>query len=119
MTRRDVVGVARLVGLLAIGEAEAHLPLDNVAPARKLGAVVRQPAEQVREVGVGRVRLEANRVASVEVLKPDVESLQGDPLGRRLPGYVRHLSLLSRSWTDRGPFRASGRARAGIPTAAR
>ena len=57
---RDVVGVAGLVGLLAIREAEAHLPLDHVAPAGKLGAVVGQAAEQIREVGVGGVRLEAD-----------------------------------------------------------
>ena len=52
MARRNVVGVARLVGLLAVGEPEGRLSLDHIAPARQLAAVVRQPAEEVREVGI-------------------------------------------------------------------
>jgi hypothetical protein len=49
---RDVVGIAGLLGLLAVREPEGHLPLDHVAPARELAAVVRQPAEEVPEVGI-------------------------------------------------------------------
>jgi hypothetical protein len=40
VARRDVVGVTRLVGFLSIGEVEADLPFDHVAPAGELGAIV-------------------------------------------------------------------------------
>ena len=73
VTRRDVVRVARLVGLLTIGEPEAHPPLDHVAPAGKLGAVVGQAVEQPCEIGVRRVRLEADGMPAVEVLEANVE----------------------------------------------
>src|SRR5680860_908617 len=76
MARRHVVGIAGLVGLLAVREPEGHLSLDHIAPAWELAAVARQPAEEVREVGVGRVRLEADGVAAVEVLQLHLESLQ-------------------------------------------
>jgi hypothetical protein len=91
MTRRDVVGVAGLVGLLAIGEAEAELPLQHVTPAGQLGPIVGEAAEQVLEVGVGRVRLETDGVATLEVLQPDVDPLERDLLRRCLLGYLGHL----------------------------
>ena len=95
MAGRDVVGVAGLVGLLAIGEAEAQLALDHVAPAGKLGAVVGQPAEQIGEVGVGGVRLEADGVAAVEVLEPDVEAVERDLVREPCP-WTRWASRLLR-----------------------
>src|SRR5581483_10467000 len=108
MARRNVVGVTSLVGLLAIGESEAHLPLDHVAPAGELGAVVGQAAEELREVGVGGVRLEADRVAALEILQPHVEALECDLLGRRFSGYARHARLLMSAVDRRARLGRSG-----------
>jgi hypothetical protein len=62
---RRVVGVAALVGLLAVGELEGHLALDHVAPGLALAAIVGQLAEERGQVGVLRVGLEADLVSEL------------------------------------------------------
>jgi hypothetical protein len=66
---RRVVGVAGLVGLVAVGELEGEPPLDDVAPVRALAAVVGKVLEERRQVGVLGVRLEPDRVAALQLLE--------------------------------------------------
>ena len=81
---RRVVGVAGRVRLLVVGEPERHSSAEHVAPARQLAAVVGQPAEQVCEITVRAVRLEADRVAALKMLDADVKAVGGERLRRRL-----------------------------------
>src|SRR3954454_24040785 len=64
MTRRRVVGVARLVHLVVVCVAEGHATALDVAPVRALATVVREPAEDRRRVHVLPERLEADGVAA-------------------------------------------------------
>src|SRR6188472_548869 len=98
MPRRDVVGLARLVRLLAVRESEARPALDDVAEAGELRSIVGQSLEQPREVAVRRVRLEADRVPALEVLEPDIEPLERNALRCCLSGHVRHR-ISSFAWT--------------------
>src|SRR4029078_7840942 len=108
-----VVGVAGFVRLLTVRESEARPTLDDVSEAGELRAIVGQTLEQRREVTVRRVRLEADRVPAVEVLEPDVDPLEGDPLCCCLPGNVRHRPS-SFAWTTATEARP-GRAGAHRP----
>src|SRR6187431_3485433 len=99
MPRRDVVGLARRVRLLAVRESEARPAPDDVSEAGELRAIVGQSLEQPREVAVRRVRLEADRVPALEVLQPDIDSLERDPLRCCLPGSAWHR-LSSFAWTS-------------------
>ena len=120
MARRHVVGVAGLVGLLAVREPEGDLALDHIAPAGELAAVVRQPAEEAREVGVRRVRLEADGIAAVEVLEPNLEpsraivsdAVSFDTWACR----ASHGSWVARCWLETEAMRdAAGAASVPVP----
>lgn len=65
----DVVGVAGFEGLVPVGGLEGELALDDVDPVRALAAVVGETDEEIGEVGVGGVGLEADGVAGIEVLE--------------------------------------------------
>ena len=93
VARADVVGVAGLERLLAVGGLERDLALDDVAPVRALAAVVGQADEQRRQVGVGGVGLEADGVAAVEVLEVALVALDLHGFGRAGLGCTRHRNL--------------------------
>src|SRR5439155_26663773 len=59
---RRAVGVAGLVDLVVVGEAERDPALDDVAPVRALAAVVGQALEERSPVAILAERLEADRV---------------------------------------------------------
>ena len=111
MAGRRVVGVAGLVRLVAVGELERDLALDDVAEVRALAAVVGQALEERRQVGVGRVRLERDRVA-VEILEMALvafdllvsDALAFDAFGmwpsfRRVSSHARRTAARSSSAT--------------------
>ena len=52
MARRRVVGIARAVDYLLIGEPKAHSAFHHIAPVRTLAAVIRQADEQRPWVGI-------------------------------------------------------------------
>src|SRR6185437_12677461 len=93
MTGRGVVRVARLEGLLVVGVAERDGARDHVSPVRALAAVVREPPEERRSVGVGEIRLESDRIA-VELTVTTDEDRALLHLRRGLLGHLRHLRLL-------------------------
>src|SRR4029450_12443439 len=91
----DVVRVAGLEQLLLAARAEADLALDDVSHVLALALVVREPLEERGEVGVLRVRLEADRPAAVEVLEVALVALDRLVLGSALLGCLWHDLLLS------------------------
>src|SRR5215218_8871251 len=63
VSRRGVVGVTRLVDLLAVRVAERQAALDDVPPVGALAAVVGEPFEQWRGVSLVAEGLEPDGVA--------------------------------------------------------
>jgi len=96
VARRDVERIAGLVDLLAVAEAEADLPVQDVTPVRTVALVARKPLQEGRTVHVLLEGGEAD-VLPVEHLVPVVDdSLEPRDVRGGLFRRFRHLILLSR-----------------------